>query len=132
MQDRLRAVVGGRARIGRQRLAEAAARMAEAHPRHRVHLTRVRLASFESRLLRAATDDVKRRLARLQAIAGHLQAVGPERVLQRGYTLTLRKRDGRIIRSAAEVVPGERMITRFIDGEVEWIAEDPKQPKLFS
>ena len=52
-------------------------------------------------------------------------------MLRRGFTLTIRKKDGRILRSATEVRPGDRMITRFADGQVEWTAEDPRQPGLF-
>ena len=45
-----------------------------------------------------------------------LQASSPERILAKGYTLTLC--DGRIIRSASQLSPGKEIVTRFSDGEV--------------
>ncbi|MBE6302521.1 MAG: exodeoxyribonuclease VII large subunit [Bacteroidales bacterium] len=45
-----------------------------------------------------------------------LQASSPERILAKGYTLTLC--DGRIVRSASQLSPGKEIVTRFSDGEV--------------
>lgn len=45
-----------------------------------------------------------------------LQASSPERILAKGYTLTLC--DGRIIRSASQLSAGKEIVTRFSDGEV--------------
>ena len=45
-----------------------------------------------------------------------LQASSPDRILAKGYTLTLS--DGRIVRSAAELTQGNEVVTRFADGEV--------------
>jgi exonuclease VII large subunit len=38
-------------------------------------------------------------------------------VLGRGYSLTQRTADGRVIRSAAELSPGEQISTRFACGQ---------------
>jgi exonuclease VII large subunit len=57
--------------------------------------------------------------------------VGPENVLRRGYTITTRKKDGALLRNAAEVKRGDRLITRFAEGTAESIAQDPNQPELF-
>jgi exodeoxyribonuclease VII large subunit len=60
-----------------------------------------------------------------------LEAVGPEQVLRRGYSITVRKKTREVIRSASQIKPGDRLVTRFADGEVEWTAEDSKQLPLF-
>ena len=44
------------------------------------------------------------------------QASSPDRILARGYTLTLS--GGRIVRSAAELSAGDEVVTRFADGDV--------------
>lgn len=106
-------------------------RLLERHPRHRVGLTTHRITALHTRLTRAGVDLVRRRTDRLEALAHQLQIVGPEQVLSRGFTLTLRKRDREIMRSAADIHPGEIYITRFADGEVEWVAGDG-QLRLFS
>lgn len=46
-----------------------------------------------------------------------LRAYDPGRQLERGWSLT-RDRSGRLVRSAAQLAPGEEMTTRFVDGEV--------------
>ena len=44
-----------------------------------------------------------------------LAAYDIDRQLERGYTITLR-RDGAVVRSAAEIGSGSTLITRFADG----------------
>jgi exonuclease VII large subunit len=46
-----------------------------------------------------------------------LAAYDIDRQLERGYTITLR-RDGAVVRSAAEIGSGSTLITRFADGRV--------------
>lgn len=53
---------------------------------------------------------------RLDIWEQQLQASSPERILAKGYTLTLC--DGRIIRSASQISTGSDIVTRFADGEV--------------
>ena len=45
-----------------------------------------------------------------------LQSSSPDRILAKGYTLTLC--DGRIIKSASELSVGDEVVTRFADGDV--------------
>jgi exonuclease VII large subunit len=52
-------------------------------------------------------------------------------VLRRGYTITSRKKDGAPLRSAAELKPGDKIVTRFADGQTESVVEDTKQLSLF-
>ena len=47
-----------------------------------------------------------------------LAALDPSAVLRRGYAL-LRDPGGAIVRSAAEVQPGDRLVVRLGDGEVD-------------
>jgi hypothetical protein len=35
------------------------------------------------------------------------------------------------VRSAEQLKPGERIVTRLRDGEVESVVDDAKQPRLF-
>ena len=45
-----------------------------------------------------------------------LDAVDPRQVLQRGYSLT-RNADGTLIRSVADIAPGESIVTVVADGD---------------
>ncbi|HEX8914861.1 MAG TPA: exodeoxyribonuclease VII large subunit, partial [Humisphaera sp.] len=114
----------------RGRLDRLATRLAERHPRHAIDLLRVRMADVQHRLDCAAKLHVQHRLTKLGALTRQLDAVGPLQVLKRGYSITMRKRDRAIIRSAQQIVPGDRMVTRFADGEQEWTAGDG-QMRLF-
>jgi exodeoxyribonuclease VII large subunit len=108
----------------RQRVDDAAARLAERHPRHALRQLRDRSEELHRRLGVAMKTTLSRQAARLDALTRELDAVGPLQVLARGYSITMRRRDRQIIRSVKEIQPGDRMITRFADGEHEWTAGD--------
>jgi exodeoxyribonuclease VII large subunit len=115
----------------RERLNRLATRFAERHPRHRINRNVDRLLQIRSRLQISARHAIVSRRTTLDALTRQLDAVGPLQVLQRGYSITIRKADRQIIRSVSEIRPGDRMITRFADGEHEWVAGNG-QMSLFS
>lgn len=89
-----------------------------------------RLRGLDARLRRALRHQMDRRAARVQGLEALAEAVGPLEVLRRGYTLT-RTLAGELIRSADSVAPGDRLLTRFADGEVGSTADGgvrPRQP----
>ena len=55
---------------------------------------------------------------RAVALEKHLRLLGPEQVLARGYSITTREEDGKVVRAAEEVKRGERLRTRLKSGEV--------------
>jgi exodeoxyribonuclease VII large subunit len=112
-------------------LSALEARLAQRHPRHAVALYLAQLHSMRGQLHRAVQEGTRRRLASLEAIAAHLNAVGPEQVLRRGYSITTKKKDGRPLRHAADAKIGESLVTRLSDGTVESVVSDPRQPTLF-
>ena len=70
------------------------------------------------RLLRGVKLRIQRNADKLAALAGQLEGLSPLNVLKRGYSLT-RTADGvNLIRDAAEVKPGDRIVTRLAAGEV--------------
>jgi exodeoxyribonuclease VII large subunit len=77
------------------------------------------------------TDGLARRRLLIDGLEKRLEAVSPQQVLRRGYSMTFSKRDGKLIRSAVALKPGDRLLTRFADGQVESVVEDLKQLKLF-
>jgi exonuclease VII large subunit len=79
----------------------------------------------------AARHDLQRRVRTLEATERHLEMISPPAVLKRGYTITTRKRDGAIVRSANDPQAQERIITQFADGTVESIVQDRNQLPLF-
>lgn len=69
------------------------------------------------RLHRAASIGVARVAANLASTIKHLEGISPLRVLDRGYSVTVRS-DGVVVRSAADVKPGDLIRTRLRDGHV--------------
>ncbi|MEM1355843.1 MAG: exodeoxyribonuclease VII large subunit [Planctomycetota bacterium] len=138
--DRLRLALRRRAEYERQRLAGLSRHPAMSRPDRLTELPRSSVEQLMRRLSRALpgrvdrdrprlerlADDLpnllRRRvmLARLQAeqLEKQLQAVGPQRVLDRGYTLTL-DGSGKPIRSARSAAQAGTLTTVFSDGRVD-------------
>ncbi|CAN5700745.1 exodeoxyribonuclease VII large subunit [soil metagenome] len=105
------------AREVRNRLDRLADRLARALRQEAV-AARHQLDALADRAARAVRRGLDRRADRLARLAAQLDALSPLAVLTRGYSLTQRLEDGRIVRSAADVRPGDLLRTRLASGEV--------------
>lgn len=65
----------------------------------------------------AVMNAFRREDERLRRLSDMLRLLSPENTLRRGYSITLR--DGKAVRSAAELKPGDRLETRFAEGKAE-------------
>ena len=54
----------------------------------------------------------------LEAVEARLQAIGPERVLARGYSVTMDVSCGKAVRDAQQLEPGQELLTRLHKGQV--------------
>lgn len=117
--------------IWQRRLTTIEQAFREHTPATQVRLLRQRVANLAQRLLFASRMEQQRRGARLDALERELRALSPESILRRGFSVTTLKKDGKIVRSVAQIKGGERLVTRLADGTIESTADDPKQPKLF-
>ena len=117
--------LGQRLSAGLRSRAQSARTRLDALGRHTVfrrpfqmvfELTR-RLDELGGRATRAIGR--RARLARQQAGAGaqRLESLSPLAVLGRGYSLTQRAADGRVVRAATELVLGQEITTRFARGQ---------------
>jgi exodeoxyribonuclease VII large subunit len=120
-----------RLRRERETVARLTAALRERHPRHAASLAAARLSSLDARLSSVMTTCLKRQTLKVDLLARHLTAVGPEQVLKRGYSITTLKKGGKVVRSVNQVQPGDRLVTRLADGEIESTTEDKHQPGLF-
>lgn len=114
-----------RVRDARVRLDRAAGSRSLQSPIGSIQDRRVLLDYQRTRLahgLSAALGTEKQRFSRLAAA---LDAMSPLKVLSRGYAIPVRN-DGGIIRSAGDVVPGDRLLLRVTDGEISCeVKENP-------
>jgi exodeoxyribonuclease VII large subunit len=97
----------------------------------RVRRYRDRLASLEPRLPSAARSFLQMRSTRLEAFDRQLQALSPQAVLNRGYTITTLKKSGEVLRDSKAAKTGDRLLTQFADGQTESIVQDSRQMPLF-
>jgi exodeoxyribonuclease VII large subunit len=131
LQQQLMRLISHSLRSRADRVNRAAAALAERHPRNLVVLQTANVNVMAQRLERARTTDLRRRSESLDSLAAQLQALSPQRVLMRGYTVTRLKKSGALVRSADQLKEGDRLVTRFHDGEAESVVDDGKQPRLF-
>jgi len=115
----------------RNRLANARARL-DALAQHRVfrrpfdHVRELArgLDDLEARAARAIRQRASRARDRWVALAGRLESLSPLAVLQRGYSVTHRAANAEVVRDAASLAVGERIVSRFAAGQVTSCVEE--------
>jgi len=117
---------------GRRVLERAQHRHARLHealrasaPTERLRARRVRLEAARAALERGARRAIERRGPQLRAAAARLDALSPLAVLGRGYAIARHVASGRIVRSPADVAPGDLLRLRLAAGELDATAAAP-------
>src|SRR5690606_34888526 len=106
-----------RIQFDRQRLAAVASRRPFVNPQSMVEDRARRLDELDARARRAAAAQFKTESHRLASLTAKLDSLSPLAVLARGYTVTQDEASGKVVRSVTQVQPGQRLVTRFVDGE---------------
>jgi len=126
LRGRLGAALRARLDLARERLRRLRASYAFRAPLDRIRLHEQRLDELGS----AATLAIRRRLEscreRLATAAGRLGALSPLRVLERGYSITRRLDDGRVVRRASQVNPGQPIESILHEGRLVSRVEPPE------
>ena len=86
-----------------------------------VQHSRQLLTTMEERLPRECRALLKRRTHDFTAVEEKLQLLSPENVLKRGYSITLK--DGKAVTDAADLQAGDKLVTRFYQGEISSIVD---------
>ena len=81
---------------------------------HRMDAQMDRLADLLIRLHRTAERQILIRQHRVELLEQRLTACNPERIYQRGYSLLTK--NGQIVRSLADLQPGDQVISHLADG----------------
>ena len=85
------------------------------------------LRPIEGRLARSMGRYLEARAERLDALDRNLELVGPQKVLERGFSLTT-DAQGRLVRSVAAIKPGEAVTTRLADGQFGSTVDGERPP----
>ncbi len=138
---RLRQLVRRKTGRAAESLSSLAGRLARRHPRRRLDDALQHLDDLQSGLLRNLKSAVRSRSLLLGNVAGRflrakpepvlkarretlrqlekrLNALGPEQVLARGYSITMDAASGTVIRQASKVKSGQKLKTRLKQGEI--------------
>ena len=125
LADALRHVVG----TGRTRFDQLRRRLERRDVRRLVTEGRARTTAADHRLRTLATARRHAAERRAAALAARLDALSPLAVLGRGYAVCWNESRTGIIRSAAQVQPGERVQVTLAEGEIGCRIEDRKLPQ---
>ena len=103
-------------------LARMSAQIASAHPGYRLANARQRLSSLGGQFGVILMHRLEREKGRMGRVGAALAALSPEATLQRGFSIT-RTANGKVITSASQVAPGDRILTQLANGEASSIVE---------
>jgi exodeoxyribonuclease VII large subunit len=87
--------------------------------KHRVRHSQIVLQNLGERLHRIRPSQfLKQRREQLRQIERRLNALGPQQVLSRGYSITTDAASGKVLRDASKAKPGQKLKTRLKAGEI--------------
>lgn len=115
LSDRLYAGVLYRLEQERKKLSAYTARI-PSQVVHRLAGARMQLQALKMSLLHGAGSLLARKKHRLELLQIRVADASPDKLLKRGYSLTLK--DGKVVRDAAALHEGDELTTRFHNGEV--------------
>lgn len=119
VEQRLVAAIGAQLATARERLRARGTALRHLSPAGRIAARRERLARSAGRLAAAQNALLTRMRARVALAIGRLDSLSPLAVLARGYAIALRGDDGRVVRRARDVAPGDALVVRVAEGRVE-------------
>lgn len=99
-----------------RRLEQFAVRLSGA-PRQRLLSEEHRVDLLQNRLRQSAKFQVESSKLKVQSLKARFVGLDPALQLRRGFSLTYTS-DGRLVRSAADLYPGDHLTTRLADGMV--------------
>ncbi len=102
----------------RSRLDGLARRPCLRRPLERIRQEERLLDDWNERLQRAMQRRVEQLREQLRAQTARLENLSPLNVLARGYSVTRKEDETTVIHNAAQVEPGERIVTRLHQGQI--------------
>ena len=125
---RLETALTGQLRQRQRQVAELAAAVLRHDPRQNLAQARERLQACRTRLDRTMERMLHTAASSVSALDARLHSLSPLAVLERGYALVL-DAEGGLVRSTAQLAPGNLVTTRLSDGaftsRVETTAPNP-------
>ena len=99
-------------------------RLAHVRPAQFLERRHQTLRELDRRFLEQARQGLKNCRNRFDTLDARLRLLSSTNVLERGYSITADAADGKVIRDAVEVKPGQRLKTRLKKGEIRSVVEE--------
>jgi len=115
LSARMQTALTNRFRQRQRQIADLAATVLRHDPRQHLAQARERLQACRTRLDRSQDRQLHNLRSRLDSLDARLHSLSPLAVLDRGYALVLNA-EGGVIRSAAQIAVGDKLVTRLADG----------------
>ncbi len=128
LRERMAEAAERRLKLAKQRLDQLATRSVLRRPLQRINDLKQRLDDTAARLSRAAKVRLAQMAQKLAEVSARLETLSPLQVLSRGYSLT-HTADGRLVRDAGPLRPGDLLITRVADGLIRSLVTEAKSTK---
>ena len=103
----------------RETLSRCAATLAIRNPNGAIERERARLAAASQALAQLLRDRTLKLDARLEGAAKELRALSPRRVLERGYSIAVEPRSGRVLRDVSGLAPGDPVAVHLASGSFD-------------
>ncbi len=116
---------------GAEALTGCAGLLDRATPANRVQRLAERITGLDGSIVAALARRVTLQNQRLASQEALLAAISHQSVLARGFSITRMKKGRKIVRSVAELMDRQRLVTQVADGEFESEAVNNRQQELF-
>ncbi len=127
IEDRLIKSVCRIIEIYRERLLRITDSPVFKRPLDRINQNKQYLDTLTSRLSLSISNNIKLRKKCLEVLVGKLDALNPQAVLDRGYSITMKLPEEKILKMIAEVERGDKVKVVIRDGEMICHVENAKE-----
>jgi len=116
IQKRMSAALRSRALTARSSLDAIQRHQVFRRPFQRIYDLTRQVDDCSGRTHRAIRHRLQLARQQTETFASRLESLSPLAVLSRGYSITERTTDGRVVRSSSDLIPGDQISTRFARG----------------
>lgn len=120
--ERIESALANRLSLCRSEVESARRSLASLQPERELSRARERLAQGEAALHLSLSRALAARTRHLTNLGSLMESLSPESILKRGFSVTT-DASGQLVKSADQVKPGEKILTRVAEGEFSSVVD---------
>ncbi len=129
LADTLASILRGEVEERRWKLAEQVRALKHLSPEAQLTQARQRVDDLTGKAEAAIRHSLTLHRERLRGLSGRLAGVSPLGTLERGYAVVRHRETSAVVRSVAQVAPGDGLDVRVSDGTFETEVKQPGEPR---